>query len=183
MQDVGQKCLAQGRTGSVAVGDEFLSVEGLLDDLSQRSYFVQAGVVGFERLFHGSRDDLVLPFGLERASLAMLRGEGDDLRDPDFRGFFEEPFEPVVVFRRGDGHRQAVGQLAEFAVGVAHPHPAAFGIVVHDFTAVEVTAAVGDVQLFAAGHAKHADAVFRLFLAERIFRRNDIGGVKQLHFL
>ena len=95
----------------------------------------------------------------------------------------EEPFEPVVVFRRGDGHRQAVGQLAEFAVGVAHPHPAAFGIVVHDFTAVEVTAAVGDVQLFAAGHAKHADAVFRLFLAERIFRRNDIGGVKQLHFL
>lgn len=140
------------------------------------------GLVGFERLFHGSRDDLVLPFGLERASLAMLRGEGDDLRDPDFRGFFEEPFEPVVVFRRGDGHRQAVGQLAEFAVGVAHPHPAAFGIVVHDFTAVEVTAAVGDVQLFAAGHAKHADAVFRLFLAERIFRRNDIGGVKQLHF-
>lgn len=43
VQDVGQKCLAQGRTGSVAVGDEFLSVEGLLDDLSQRSYFVQAG--------------------------------------------------------------------------------------------------------------------------------------------
>ena len=42
VQDVGQKCLAQGRTGSVAVGDEFLSVEGLLDDLSQRSYFVQA---------------------------------------------------------------------------------------------------------------------------------------------
>ena len=82
------------------MGDEFLSVEGLLDDLSQRGHFVQAGVVGFERLFHGSRDDLVLPFGLERASLAMLRGEGDDLRDPDFRGFFEEPFEPVVVFRR-----------------------------------------------------------------------------------
>ena len=144
---------------------------------------MQAGVVGFERLFHGSRDDLVLPFGLERASLAMLRGEGDDLRDPDFRGFFEEPFEPVVVFRRGDGHRQAIGQLAEFAVGVVHPYPAALGIVVHDFTAVEVAAAVGDVQLFAAGHAKHADAVFRLFLAERIFRRNDIGGVKQLHFL
>lgn len=87
VQDVGQKCLAQGRTGSVAVGDEFLSVEGLLDDLPQRSHFVQAGVVGFERLFHGGRDDLVLPFGLERASLAVLRGEGDDLRDSDFRGF------------------------------------------------------------------------------------------------
>lgn len=160
------------------MGYEAHGGNGRGDELRKRGHGVELRQEGLERLFHGRDDNTAGTLVVYGASLAVVAPEGHDARYAHLDGLFEEPLETVDILCGGYGHCERIWE--SFVVGdcLHDLDGAVFGCGLDDAGAVEGAAAVGQVERVARAHAQHADAMFRLLLAERMQGRNDVGGVE-----
>jgi len=83
-------------------GDEVFDGDRLSDNRQPR----------LEALFHRGKSDLPGPLRLENTSLRPLPNYRNYFIHTNFRGFLDEPFEPIVVLGRTYGHSQRVGMAS-----------------------------------------------------------------------
>ena len=111
----------------------------------------------------------------------MLPDEGRDRVHTYLRGFFNEPFEPVVVLGRTAGYRETVRVTAPVRKAFQH-----FGL--HPFRAVQGKPAaekrplaVDDMDIVPAAMTEHLDAVGRFFGVQAAVPAVRFTGIEQFH--
>ena len=89
--------------GGVAMGDEFVAVEGQGDEVAQSKEWVDRGFEGFVALLHRTYHDFFDTLRLEDFPLGVGAIQEVEGVETDFGGFFCQPLHSIHAFGWGDG--------------------------------------------------------------------------------
>lgn len=151
----------------VAIGDKTLRVVDRRNKIFYRRHFVDLRQNGFQRLLHGRDGDFFEAVGLDFLALGTVAAQGHNAVDTDLDKLLDKPLHAVVVLCRGDSHSDAVGPYLRQRDSLDNLDAGALGMGHGEAAAVEIAAAVNNLEHVAGLHAQDSHGMLRIALGER----------------
>ena len=165
---------------AVAMGNELLPLECLVDEAVERYHLVEYRFRGLEALLHGGNKNLVETLRLHHMAFGVAAAQQTQFVEAYLCCFFCQPFQAIHVLRGADGQmKMSLPQRGRGCL-TEDIHIAPLPRCVRNNSLIEVPRTVRQLHMLSYAEAQHTQGM-GCFLFGQLMPRGDIGTIEKGH--